>query len=257
MMYYVIYPDMLFLSNFIMDYIVVGCMEEFLHRKCGALRKIMTSAIGAIYSVLAVMNPWWNSLLKYMFTYIFMAFFMVLIAFGRCCFKELVRRFVLLYLVSFVLAGILNGMSMVVGNARLMKIILTYTILRICMYCLDFFNEKKSLYVQVVLNYSDVTVKLNGFVDTGNNLKDVISGKNVSIVEKEKIKGILAKDSIKEHIRMIPFHSVGEQNGMIEGYEIDSMVVDGRIINKPVIALYEGELSSDGDYGILVNKQLV
>ena len=57
---------------------------------------------------------------------------------------------------------------------------------------------------------------------------------------------------------MIPFHSVGEENGMMYGLRIDEMVVvvDGtpKFVPKPVIAVYHGQLSKSEKYSMILNR---
>ena len=117
--------------------------------------------------------------------------------------------------------------------------------------------EEQYLY-EVFLTCGGCQESIRGLLDSGNLLREPVSQCAVHIVTKD-IARRLGLEKRKEKFRVIPYHSIGKSNGMIEGYFADYMVVkngnrETRIEN-PCIGIYEGNLSGNGSYGILLNSQ--
>ena len=59
-----------------------------------------------------------------------------------------------------------------------------------------------------------------------------------------------------EKMRVIPFHSIGKENGILEGYEVDKIEIEynaeKRELNKVMIAVFQGKLSSKGEYQMIL-----
>lgn len=103
-------------------------------------------------------------------------------------------------------------------------------------------------------------VEVIALLDTGNCLKDPFSKKPVSIVNKEQLKEIweLRKP---EKSKIIPFYSVGKEGGILQGMEVEGMVIckgEERImIQRPIIAVYEGILSQNKRYQMILHRELL
>ena len=59
---------------------------------------------------------------------------------------------------------------------------------------------------------------------------------------------------------MIPYHSIGKERGLLEGYEIDEIVVKGHTgrkqFEKVIVAVYKGKVSGKGSYQMILPFQL-
>ena len=105
--------------------------------------------------------------------------------------------------------------------------------------------------------------ELTGFVDTGNVLVDIYTKKPVSVVPRKYIQNILNKidDYTKVKYHIIPFRSLGCENGMIEVISVESMYIylgkkEMRVENA-LIGYTDMELSGDNEYEMLVNAGLL
>ena len=120
-------------------------------------------------------------------------------------------------------------------------------------------------------------------LDTGNLLKEPISGMPVIVVEHTKLYDIIPKEilnnldkilggdleSIPEEIKekyltklkVIPYSSLGKQNGMILGIKADKIKIikeDENIIkNNVIIGIYNKSLTKRGEYNGLVGIELL
>lgn len=120
-------------------------------------------------------------------------------------------------------------------------------------------------------------------VDTGNLLKEPITNIPVVVVENkilydvvpkeilENIEKILGGDlsSISEKtkqeymskLKVIPFSSLGKQNGMLLGLKADGLeidVADGvKNVDKIIIGIYNKNLSKKGEYSALLGIDVI
>jgi stage II sporulation protein GA (sporulation sigma-E factor processing peptidase) len=119
-------------------------------------------------------------------------------------------------------------------------------------------SKGKSIY-KVVLKEKGEAFETKALYDTGNLLTEPITGSPVSVIEKNQV----LKNWIEhtpEKYKAIPYKSVGNDNGILEGMMIDQLIIlhDNRqVVNdKAIIALYDGELSKDGSFQMILNHSL-
>ena len=133
--------------------------------------------------------------------------------------------------------------------------------------------SKKELIYQIKIKINNKELETKVMLDTGNMLKDPISNNPVVLIEKDKLYEILPKDLLdstknmlggdfkdenkleneyRTRLRIIPFTSVGKQNGMMMGIKVDEVTimtdVDEFINNDVIVCVYEKEFSKKGRY---------
>lgn len=83
---------------------------------------------------------------------------------------------------------------------------------------------------------------LTGFVDSGNFLKEPFTGKPVAVVRQSVMRQILKNcgDKTVRYVA-IPYSSVGTERGIMDGYRIDCLTAEEKIIRKPVLAVCRDE----------------
>lgn len=101
---------------------------------------------------------------------------------------------------------------------------------------------------------------LKALLDTGNGLREPISGRPVSIIERD-VYDTLCHQTIQERYRVIPYHSIGKEHGILQGTEVDELIIwredEPYVQKKAVIALYEGKLSGNGSYQMILHTGLL
>lgn len=252
-MIYVVYPDVLFLVNFLMDYIVLRGMSTFLGCSAKRLRCIAGASLGATYSCLMLIMPSGYYFLKMFFTYIVISVGMLLISYGKCSYLELIKRFVLLYIITYLLSGIVNWLYLNWGVKNIATTFTAFGIMKVCTKIFSYYQSKADKYYDVLIELGNNRVNVRAFVDTGNSLVEPISGKPVNIVEKKYIDILTQNIEISTKYRFILFHSIGEDNGALDGIEADYLYIGKVKIPKPVLASYDGKLSQAGEYNMLLN----
>ena len=282
-MKYIIYMDVFFMVNLIMDTILLKLAAFYIQPHTTLIRCIAGGMAGSLLTCLSLFLSYDNMLLHMLTTYVFTAMLMVFVTFGKCSLKRLLKRTGGLYLVTVLLGGIMNlvydytyfgyvlhGMFSAVYNnpVNMVRMLMFTGISYILLNSILRLVKKKSgnQFVQVTLVLKGRDIKLKALIDSGNSLTDPYYGKPVHIAEYEALQRILeGVDIHREKYRLVPFHSLGKKNGMVEVIEFEELTVsetDGTgddkepILyqeKKPAIGLYHARLSGDRKYEMLLH----
>lgn len=118
------------------------------------------------------------------------------------------------------------------------------------------FNEKRreqNFFTDVTLFVNDVTIEAQGFMDSGNFLKEPLTGKPVVMASSRCVERIKKVTEIhKEQFVIIPYKSIGRE-GILEGFRIDKLAADGKTLLNPVLALCGEEYFDAGE----MRKELI
>lgn len=247
-----IYLDVILLENICMNYIILFATGIIVKTKMSQLRIIISSLLGGIYAILSfapILHIYTNILFK-----ILISIIMIYIAFNPKNVKKLLKQLVFFYLVSFAFGGcafcllyFIKPQDIFIRNGYLtgtypIKIallggIVGFVIVNIAFKLVKGRISKKDMFCDVEIFFKEKSVKIKAMIDTGNLLKDPISGMPVTVVEKSKLEDIIPKGIInnlntilgggeetalteeeKEYMpkfRVIPFSSLGKQNRSI------------------------------------------
>lgn len=299
-MYLEIYIDTLFFINFFMDFIVILLSGKLQKEKCRWIRFASAAAAGAasacVCAVWITMNPIFKFLAGCAGTCILMAY----IAYKPDGMRKLLDCSVTMIIVSWILGGLLNNLYYTTGIGYYMKYLLLgewYTKtdfwhVVLCSAAGGFFfllwkkkkqirEKTEELLFETKLFYQGKTITLKGFLDTGNDLKEPVFGRPVIIVEFENLKELFDNpvrkwlEAYEEHknmdnlpeldimpaIKMIPYHSIGKESGLLTGVVLDKIEIRSgkQIIEREHItaAAYNGKLSGEGDYQVILHKALI
>ncbi len=275
---YIVYLDVFFMINFIMDYMIILITSRIAKVKKKRIRQLAGAGCGALYSVI-VIKPLTNHLFKITLVNILIAAVMVLISFGFTSASVYIKNVFLLFVVSFTMSGIINylyystvigkyvrnvlsGNSNKVVNARkfILVSVLAYILLSAIVRIIFSVRKDMELYYDVKITFRGKSVVVRGLYDTGNGLTEPVSGKMVHIAEYKILKPLLEGDEkAKENIYVIPFHSIGEEDGIMYGIRMDEMVVlvddEPKFLYNPIIGIYTGNVSKRGNYSVILNRK--
>lgn len=266
----VIYIDSFFLYNFFMDVLLLLITAGIAGRKTNWLRVVSSAVLGAMSAVGGILFGNGTIVLvgKMIVIYILVPYLMVRITFGKISGKQTRRTYFILYGVVFCAGGLIQAVALhtmfgyqlmagYIGNKWLYTSIIIF--FAFSFYAVRISNVKSAYsdsLCQVRLRIRGNCYSMMGLIDTGNRLKDPINGKAVNVMN-----GKIIKDDLNLLYHYIPYHSVGNEHGVIRVFIADDMeiVVNGKkiISEKPEIAVYEGEVSSDLEYDILLNTDLL
>lgn len=256
-MYYELYVDILFLINFMMDYILLLLVKKIL--KCTAtLGNIALGAlVGALLTclVVALPLPWW--FIKFLLYHVGVNVLMLKLALHLQWDKKLWKAIFLLYISSFLLGGMLEYVRQYVEIGSL------FFVLAIgCYYVSSGVWKILSLIFKTGQCRCDVDLYMNGrcvtvpaLIDTGNTLRDKFTGKAVSIIESQIAQELLDGE-IPEGLRYISYHTIGRKNAVMPVVVLDGLRIVGegeKWVDKPMIGISEEKISSDGEYRMIIN----
>ena len=294
-----VYLDVVLLENLCMNYIILFATGYLMKIKMRQIRIIASSLLGGIYAVVAYLEilPIYSSFVMK----IILSILMVYLAFFPKGIKSLCKQLVIFYLTSFAFGGcafallyfikpqnILIRNGVYVGTypikiallGGIVGFIITYIAFRVIKTKL----HKRDMIYNVQIQIEDKTLNLKAMLDTGNLLKDPISGIPVVVVEKSKLYSILPTklldniekliggdgetllDQIEEkeiltRFRMIPFSSVGKKNGLMLGFKANQIIIqkeeENQIHKDIIIGIFNQELSKNDQYSALIGLDML
>ena len=270
-----IYADVLFFINFISTYVMVDLTGRIAKNKPKQLRIIMSAAAGAILSVFMFLgNNFWV-LLK-----IINAIFVPVIAFwrkGHNVIFEIIFFFVMSLIVSVLFAflasykisdniNIKNGI--IYFDIPIFRFIMIFAISYFLVFIADNILKRRKVYIKhiITITHNQKSVLLTALCDSGNMLKEPVTGRDVIVCEWESVKGLFDGINYEEFINdiekyrlwLIPYHSLGRKNAYIEAFLADRADIENekRCIGKVFVAVTDEKLSASGEYNALVGVSL-
>lgn len=291
-----IYIDIIIVENLIMNYIILYATGLISKNKIHYLRILLASFIGAIYvaiQYISKLDIYSNTFIK-----IILSIIIVFIAFNPQSIKKMWKQLVLFYLTTFTFGGVatyliyvLKPQDIIIKNGMyvgtyVLKTIFIGALLGAIILIVAFkFSKnkitKKDMICKVKIKLNGKEIILNTMIDTGNMLKEPITGNPVIVVERTVLYDLIPKEilnntesilggdfeKIPEEIKMeyikrlkiIPFSSLGKQNGMLVGIKPQEL----KIINdnseeekNAIIGIYNKSLTKRGEYNALIGIDL-
>lgn len=276
---YVIYLDVFFLLNFIVAYMIILITSKIIRKTVNKSRICLAAGLYGLYNVL-ILKPLFIHLINTVLLNVIAAAVMVVIAFGygemKIYFRNLLMTIVvsagflgvISYLYYFTVMGkytrsVLCGSTNRVVNGRRFMIssFMAYILLDIFIKIVNRLRKNESVYFDVKLTFNGKSVVAKALYDTGNSLIEPVSKRDVHVAEYGLLKPIMEGDEqLEEKICVIPFHSLGNERGLMYGIRIDEMVViyEGKPVffNNPVIGIYKGSVSNTGKYSVILNGNI-
>lgn len=297
-----IYIDVVFFENIIMNYIIIIATMIASKSKIIHWRIIIGSVIGAIYTVIAYVSNltiYSNILAK-----IILSIIIVYISFNPQSIKQLWKKLVLFYLVSFIFGGVAFALIYVVKPQDIfiknglflgmypLKIVFISAIVALLLVFISFKMiksklTKKDMYCHIKIEINNKQIETTAMIDTGNLLKEPITNIPVVVVEYTLLYDILPKqilnnleeilggdfskipkDIEKEYItrlKLIPFSSLGKQNGMLLGIKANSIEIQSKKDgeeeklkkNDVIVGIYNKSLTKNGQYRALIGMDIL
>lgn len=292
----VAYLDLIILENLTMNYLILYTTGKILGRKIKIGRLLISSIIGAIYvfSIYINIPTFLINISK-----ILISFLLVKVAFNSKRLKKIKNEAVLFFIVSFVYAGcalgfihfakpniiyIVNGV--IIGGEYIFELVLLSTIISCVLIKISMkivkirqkFSKGEIICEAVVIN-NEKQINISALVDTGNLLTDPVSKSPVIVSQLDKIEPIIPNESLVEimymmggdavkgqhahdaRIRVIPYVSVGNTNGIMIAYKVDCVKVEYQDqiyeIENALIGFCREALSKNNKYSALIGLKVL
>lgn len=258
-MKYEIYIDVFILTNCLMDFLALWITKEVMHRRAKTVRLLLGSFFAAIASALLFLV-----MADYIIYQIIMHFMinplMLLFCFQTKEKRHFLEEWAVCYLVVLLLGGIMQWLyAGAAGQQHFVLCVFLAFLAGIFMLCMVEKHRKIEQKVYPVKIYNGgKELNLRAYYDSGNLLMDPFFHEPVSIIDEESIH-LLMNENMP--VRLIPFHSLGRENGMIQVVTLEEMLIYKRkeqIRIKPVIlGIGRKELFQDAGYQMLLNEKML
>ena len=291
-----IYIDVIIVENLIMNYIILYATGTISKVKISYLRIFCSSLIGAIYAITEYtfkLNIYSNIIIKTILSVI-----IIYVAFNPQNIKKKCKQLIIFYVTTFTFGGIatyliyvLKPQNIIIKNGMyvgtyVLKVIFIGAIIGTIILFIAFKQvkskiTKKDMICKIKIKINGKEKTLDAMVDTGNMLKEPITGTPVAVVERTSLYDLLPKEILnntesilggdfknipedikREYIpklKIIPFASLGKQNGMLVGIKPEKI----EIINEQteenknaIIGIYNKSLTKKGEYNALIGIEL-
>ncbi len=298
---YTVYLDQVFLGNLVINCAILWAAAKLARVPAAKWRIAAGAALGAFYS-LALFIPGSIFLLSVWFKTA-ASVIIAAVVFAPLRPKKFLVCLGCFYLTSFALGGLTLGLIFFIHSGRVVDYNNAAAVVAEGFWPGIFLGlaalwgagkgivglAKKghfdSLYkMNMIIKSSGGEVNVEAFLDTGNSLKDPLTGRPVIVVEYAAIKtllpeglrscfekeggpdvweilGSLSGNSEASRYSAVPFQSLGNANGLMVGFRPDEVHIDscGRFVRlgPVIIAIHHKRLDPGGNYNALLGPDLL
>ena len=295
-----IYVYIIFLQNIIINFIILWATSKISDVETTFFRIFLSSMAGAFYAILFLIIhnlPIYSALWKFVFSIIMVYiafrprrikyFIRIICVFYLTTFLFAGAAFALLYLIQgegFIQNGIIYVFWETKLTVLVLSILLVLIMIKIIRNIIKYRLNKENLYVPVRISFENESICISALIDTGNSLYDPITRKPVIIVEFKALKKLLPQEIRKmfdscedkdlvgltdivsgskwaQRFRLIPFRSLGRENGMLVGFKPDLVEIgenlDKNKMKNVVVGIYNRTFSKADKYSALLNRELI
>ncbi len=294
-MFYVVYIDVLFLVNFFMDFVVLTTTGALLKIRTGLIRRILGAALGALCYCITLYLPWKIGMPGRFGIMLAAACVMGRIVFSIRGVKKLCRFLLIFHASAFFLGGAVTAIynytrlgyylrKAAKGDLYAQRLagVLALIVLASCVFgkvaaaSLRQRKKEKELYCEILLSHKGRNKRASALLDTGNHLKEPVSRKPVILMDiadagelldkstEDVVREFYKTGTLKEageRIRMVPYHSVGKNYGMLAAVFLEQVQVqmeDETVeLSNVCTGFTEGPVSASKNYQVIFNIELL
>ncbi len=282
-----VYGEYLFVENFMAGYGIIRLTAIMCGRKPSYARVACGAVLCGLFAFILFINI--PRILEFTVG-IFFSALIVYIVFSPQRMKNELKLAAAFYIVSFMTGGaaialifasgcngaVSNGIFYVGERVYFFMIVGAGTAGMMLAGLVRFFKRsavRSDSVVTVSVEIMGKIVECSARIDTGNYLREPVSGKPVSVIEKTKAESawgeLYRNHMLDNRLRVVPYNSVGNENGQMIAIRCDNIVIDKgagahgsrRIyLQNAYIGLYDGVFVSDGDeerYDLLLQPDMV
>ena len=274
-----IYLDILFVTNFIINYFILKTTSLGCCFNASTLRMVLSSVFGALFSIIILFDL---PVIVSMLLKVLSVLVCVAVAFGIR-----LKAFVYLVATTFLFTGFIaaifqNSNVVFVKNMQIylninpmllvIAIIVVYATASLSEFIFE--TSKKEYIYTVEINYCGKAVKGVAFYDTGFKVKDIVTFKTVMLCSFDFISDILDRQ-IKEDISIFyntgtykekgitpVFYSDLNGNGMLPGIRPNKVILSAtrytKTLDNVLLAVSSNKISEDCDviFGKNINNMV-
>lgn len=248
-----VYLDLVIILNFLVDFLLLVGTNRLAGYPNGIKRCLLSAVLGGLYAG-CCMIPGFHFLGNGLWRIVFLLV-MGGVAFGWN--RSAIQRGAVFLLLSMALGGAAAGL-----NTKSFWTLVGAGV-TVFLLCRMGFRGGQKEYVPIELTWHDRRMNLIALRDTGNNLRDPITGESVLVAGAdvaEKLLGISSyqlyhpvetlASGVLPGIRLIPYHAVGQPGGMLVAVRFQGAKI-GNTYGNPLVAFAPEELARGEVYQML------
>ncbi len=278
-----IYLDVLIFLNTFVNFFILTLTSKLCKDGYKLYRMLLAALVGALFSLYIFLPPQ-NFILENLYK-IIISGVIILICFGFDSIKALLRRTAVFFVATFIYGGIMMAVWLVLKPDNLainngivyldispIILIAATLISYLIISVIRFFTRRdasagKRVTLTVETMYGEITV--TALLDTGNSLRDSITGNSVIIIEKELAEKLFEILPTTENIasgdlqnvkgfRLLPFSTIGGK-GLISAFKPKRVTVktenEIKLLGEVLVAISEEKLGED--FGAIINPEVL
>lgn len=289
-----VYVDILIMTNFIADYFLL-LLTAFLSAIQAKRLRIFIGAAAASLSSLLIFAPELGAFLEFTVRLV-VSLLIVLIAFGFSNPRRYIKSVIIFYASNVILAGgaillwslfrpeglIIRNGAVFYSISPVILVLTTASVYLLSLLVTKIISSRRSRgrEYSVILQFEGRSAEVKGIVDSGNMLRDVLSGTPVIVCDYDKIRSLLTPElekifgrknfetgfygdiinsSLKNRFRVIPFDSLGS-SGVMAALVLDRAILQcggkQQEINDIIMAVTHKKIAG-GEFDVLLNPELI
>lgn len=225
-----VYFDLVMILNFLVDFLLLLGTNRLSGFPIGARRAALAAVLGAVYSG-ACMLPQFRFLGNTLWRLVSLGL-MASIAFGWN--RSALKRGGIFVLLSMALGGIALGF----GEGSFPMLVLSAA--GVWLLCrIGFGSSVGQEYIPVEIGHNGKTLRLIALKDTGNTLRDPVTGEAVMVISADAAKILcdLSADQLRHPMetmltqpgfRLIPYRAVGQPGSMLLARKFENVMIGDR-----------------------------
>ena len=266
----VIYGEYLFLENFVTGLVILYFTGKAAGAALRAGRLLLGGVCCGLYSFILFINVYGVLALAGKLAF---AAAVVCLVFGRMPRRRFLACTGLFLLVTFLYGGTATALLYVFGwqgaawSGGVYFPVFTYLtvtasasaaalLLQLFLHLIQERRKAERTSIETVVIIGEKQWKLQGFIDSGNMLREPVSRKPVAVVSRTLMEELLqGLEDAGSRYTVVPYRSVGVAKGVMDGYRADAVRIRGKTIRRPVLAVCEDDsflTAEDGGKQILL-----
>lgn len=265
-----IYIDVIIAENFIINLFLLLVTSKLLKYQYKSINIYLSALIGAIYTLVLFLDI---EVLSSLIFKILVAMIMVTIVISKKKLINVIKGTSVFFINSFMLCGLCFGLAMTqntyilgtefsINKYSIKWIIISLMIFYIVLVRInDYIKDRatiSSFIYDIYINIGGKILILKGFLDTGNELREVVSNLPCIIIEEKYLKEI----DVNENDKYIINYNTITECGQLEGIRGDRIMIRNSIQNEwkkidAIICKSPMVLSKDNDYQVLLSRGVI
>lgn len=250
-----VYLDLALILNFLVDFLLLMGTNRLAGYPARWKQSLPAAALGGIYGAACLM-PGFSFLGNFLWRTVSLCL-MAALAFGLN--RSALQRGAVFILLTMALGGIASGFSRNSFTALLLAAGLMFLLCRVSFRG----NLGQKEYIPVRLQWEEKSVNLIALRDTGNLLRDPLTGEQVLVAGADvgmELLGLTARELAHPvetlasgkipGLRLIPYHGVGQSGGFLPAVRFRGVKI-GETISDPLVAFAPDVLARGEVYRML------